>query len=140
MCCPYFAPVRRTGAPGEPGDGAMLPLGDRWAGECRSPSGCHEQPDEPPDRLCNLGYARQECPRFPAGDGPDAVRFAVSSDDGASIRLRFAVERDHHPFAHGVLDYSRSADRFAAEPPGELLARQARAYLERYMFRKGEGK
>jgi hypothetical protein len=95
--------------------------------------------------LCNLGYARETCARFPAGDGPDAVRFTISRCDGATLRLYYVMERDHHPFAHGPLEYSRAARSFAAPtasetPPAaqELVLRQAQAYVESYLRRKSE--
>jgi hypothetical protein len=133
MSCPYFDPV----APRVPGSGpesAMLPLGDAWTGICRA------TPDQPwqPDHatlgpLCNLGYARGTCARFPPGDGPDAVRFAVSGDRGATVDLYYVIERDHHPFAHGPLEHTSAGVQGA----GPLLARQAQAYVQSYLRRKG---
>ncbi len=132
MSCPYFDPV----APQVPHSGpesAMLPLGDAWAGICRA------TPDQPwqPDHatlgpLCNLGYARGSCVSFPRDDGPDAVRFTVSGDDGATVRLYYVIERNHHPFAHGPLIHT-SAGVPAASP---LLERQAQAYVQSYLRRK----
>ena len=117
----------------------MLPLGDSWAGVCRARAGEAWEPDEGTlDPLCNLGYARGSCPRFPDGGGPDAVRFSVSHDGGASVGLYFVMERDHHPFAHGPLEYSRAGGRFTAPIESELLARQAQAYVESYLRRKEE--
>src|SRR6185436_3807782 len=103
MACPYFFPVeRRSSAVGA--RDAMLPLGDSWSGLCRAIPGALSIPDESALRpLCNLGYARGACPRFPSADGPDAVRFTISRDAGDSIRIDYVVERDHHPFAHGRL-------------------------------------
>jgi hypothetical protein len=46
------------------------------------------------------------------------------------------VERDHHPFAHGRLDYSTQTGVFAERPAGEILERQAQAYAESYRRRK----
>ena len=84
MSCPYFCPVAPR-ARGAGPESAMLPLGDEWAGVCRA------APDPPPEpeeailrSLCNFGYARGSCTRFPGDEGPDAVRFSVSRDDGAS--------------------------------------------------------
>jgi hypothetical protein len=138
MSCPYFSPVRRSNASGGPCGGAMLPLGDQWVGVCQSPEFAPEEPDGAVLRgLCNSGYARRGCSRFPAGDGPDAVRFAIWRDDGASIWVRFAIERDHHPFEHGTLEYARGSASFQAPPASGLLERQARAYIESYVRRKG---
>jgi hypothetical protein len=135
MACPYFDPLAPHGPGIDPRE-AMLPLGGLWAGLCRAPL---ESPSQPADAslrpLCNLGYARGNCPCFPAGDGPDAVRFTISSDDGATIGIYYVLERDHHPFAHGPIDYSIASG--AVQPlPGEILARQARAYAENYRRRK----
>jgi hypothetical protein len=129
MSCPYFDPVAPQSRPAGP-ENSMLPLGEVWEGLCRAVPGEPHQPDRTVlQPLCNLGYARGTCARFPAGDGPDAVRFAVSGDDGATVRLYYVIERDHHPFAHGPLD---------AGNPSALLARQADAYLCSYRRRKKE--
>lgn len=141
MACPYFDPVRpRTIAIGAAG--AMLPLGDDWVGLCRATAGQPWEPDPATlARLCNLGYARGCCPRFPAdaGDaGPDAVRFTISRDDGRSVAVYYVVERDHHPFAHGGLEFSRAAAAFMPPPAAETLHRQARAYVASYLRRKAE--
>ena len=90
------------------------------------------------DTSCNLGYARGECASFPEGDGPDAVRFTVSSHEGAVIGISYVVERDHHPFAHGRLEYSTAAAVFVTPPETATLARQAQAYVESYLRRKEE--
>ena len=139
MSCPYFYPVEprvyEAGA-----HTAMLPLGDAWAGVCRAVPDLPWQPDEAMlRRLCNLGYARGTCARFPSGEGPDAVRFTVSRDEGASVRIYYVVERDHHPFAHGPLDYSVAWGAFVNPPSGETMSRQAQAYVESYLRRKGPG-
>lgn len=138
MSCPYFYPVEPR-APGGGAHSAMLPLGDAWAGMCRA---VPDRPWRPEDAmlrpLCNLGYARGQCAHFPPDDGPDAVRFAVSRDDGASLRVYYVIERDHHPFAHGPLDYSLAAGDFVNPPSFENVGRQARAYVESYLRRKKE--
>jgi len=131
MSCPYFDPVAPQGKGNGP-EQAMLPLGGVWEGLCRAVPGDPWQPDRGTlHPLCNLGYARGTCTRFPAGDGPDAVRFAVTSDDGATVRLYYVIERDHHPFAHGPIE-NPSADS------SKLLARQAEAYIQSYRRRKKE--
>jgi hypothetical protein len=85
------------------------------------------------DTNCNLGYARGECARFPAGDGPDAVRFTISSHQSTAIRIYYVMERDHHPFAHGRLEYSPAAAGFVTPPETAALESQARAYVESYL-------
>ena len=112
----------------------MLPLGGSWRGECRSEPGCPWHPDENTLRLCNLGYARGACGRFPTLDGPDAVRFAIRADDGGSLRISWVMERDHHPFAHGAVEYSLDARAFSPAIDGPLLG-QAQAYIASYLNR-----
>ena len=117
----------------------MLPLGDAWSGECHADPDRPWQPDESTMRpLCNLGYARGSCPRFPAGEGPDAVRFAVSSDNGASLRICLVIERDHRPFALQPLEYSLADRAFAVPPADGIVTRQAYAYAETYLRRKAD--
>jgi hypothetical protein len=133
MSCPYFDPIApQVGGSGP--ESAMLPLGDAWTGICQATP---EQPCQPDHAtlfpLCNLGYARGNCARFPRDDGPDAVRFTVSSDNGATVHLYYVIERDHHPFAHGPLEHTSAGVQGA----GPLLARQAQAYVQSYLRRKG---
>jgi hypothetical protein len=133
MACPYFYPVEaRAGS-------AMLPLGDWWKGVCHAVAGAPQEAGASGcDTNCNLGYARGECARFPKGEGPDAVRFTISSHESTVIRIYYVVERDHHPFAHGRLEYSPAAAAFVAPPGSATLARQAQAYVESYLRRKEE--
>lgn len=118
----------------------MLPLGGLWSGVCRAMSGDAWQPESAEiERRCNLGYARGACPRFPNGNGPDAVRFTITRDEGATLRLYYAAERDHHPFAHGPLEYSLAASSIAAaDGADEILRAQAAAYAASYLRRKSE--
>jgi hypothetical protein len=133
MCCPYFDPTE----PHRAGGSAMLPLGGEWAGMCHAEPGAPTEPDEAGIHgLCNLGYARGACRRFPAGDGPDAVRFTVRAANEAGLRLYYVVERDHHPFAHGPLEFSCASGTLVNLPVGELLGRQALAYAGSYLRRR----
>jgi hypothetical protein len=156
MACPYFQPVEPH--PGGGLETAMLPLGDFWSGTCQvSPGEPWHTEAAGAGRMCNMGYARGACGCFPEGDGPDAVRFSVASDDGCELGVRFAVERGHLPFAHGWLHYSLALGVFAAvaqggpegAPPavemlsGRLnacptsaLLRLAEAYVQSYLRRK----
>ncbi len=108
----------------------ILPLGDAWAGECRA----HPEPVQPDAdvtlRLCNLGYARERCPHFPGG--PDAVRFAIRSRAGDTVSVYCVIEKDYLPFAHGPLEVGPQG---CAGFAGEIVARQARAYVESYLRR-----
>ena len=136
MACPYFYPVEACEG------SATLPLGGWWKGVCHAVPGAPDAGAAPVggscDIHCNLGYARGICPRFPDDAGPDAVRFTIANRESAAIRIGYAIERDHHPFAHGRLEYSPAADGFLTPPESALLARQAQAYLENCLRRMEE--
>jgi hypothetical protein len=140
MACPYFYPLHPNAAP----QALPLPLGDSWEGVCRAGQGPPAEPDPTQIRsLCQLGYARGACGRFPVHDpGPDAVRFAITAVTAPSLQLSYVLERDHHPFAHGSLSYSFAAGRFLQGPEDsslpEIAARQAEAYVESYLRRQPE--
>ncbi len=84
--------------------------------------------------FCNFGYGRGTCRRFPDSDSADAVRFTVSRDDGATVGIYYVMERDHHPFAHGPIEYSRASR--SCEPGAHGLQSLAEAYVASYLRRK----
>jgi hypothetical protein len=142
VACPYFYPLEPEGGWTPPSlstpsarQDAMLPLGGRWRGVCRAEPAAATEPEESMCPVCNLGYARGVCERFPAGDGPDAVRFTVTRDAGGRLGIYYVMERDHHPFAHGPLEYLLGGNTILPST-GETLARQAQAYAESYRRRK----
>jgi hypothetical protein len=118
----------------------MLPLGDAWEGLCKA---IPDRPWEPADTTlltcCNLGYARGCCGHFPEDDGADAIRFVIAGDDAAGLHLYYVLERDHHPLAHGPLEFSPDGavlDSPLANHP--IAVRLAGAYVESYLRRKSE--
>lgn len=111
-----------------------LPLGDPWGGTC------HARADdivEPPDlrqrELCNCGYARTRCDRFPGGEAADAMRFSITGYSGGVIRMVYIVEKDHAPASHGVLEFPASGEITGVS---YLLAEQAKAFLRSYLHRR----
>jgi len=137
MACPCFYPVERLPQTGGKKATAM-PLGDAWCGVCRaSPEGEWLPDSGTVERLCNFGYAKEKCAHFP-GDGPDAVRFSISQDQDGLIRIYWVVEKNHLPFAHGPLEYSRVEGCFKTLHPDARIAQQAQAYLGSYLRRKGD--
>ncbi len=117
----------------------MLPLGDVWAGICRAVPGRPWRPDRATLLpLCNLGYARGACGCFPPDEGADAVRFAIRGDDGVRLRLDYVLERDHHPFLNGTVEYSLPEGSFVESTAAPGVACQARAYIQSYLRRKME--
>ena len=138
MSCPYFDPVAPRAHGAEAGN-ATLPLGDEWAGMCRVEPDRATEPDRSNLRmLCNLGYARGFCHRFPATAGPDAARFTLVADNGTTLRLYYVLERDHQPYAHGALEYSVDREAVSPDPAGMCTPRQAVAYAQSYLRRKAE--
>lgn len=87
--------------------------------------------------VCNLGYGRGRCERFPADATSDAVRFHVGEDAGKLIRIQYIFEKDCWPGEHGTLEYS-STSHFSSSPAGETLRRQAAAFVESYLRRRNE--
>jgi hypothetical protein len=112
-----------------------MPLGDPYRGHCHVDAAAVVEPTESDQReLCNCGYARKRCPRFPAG-AADAVRFSVAADVAGVVRLIWIVESSHSPQAFGSLDYSLDAASFAGDA-SILITAQARAFVESYLRRR----
>jgi hypothetical protein len=138
MACPLFYPVERFG------DSAWrkhprLPLGDPYSGACRADPKREWLPDQATLRdCCNLGYARERCPRFPQDGGPDAFRFSVVSDDGGTLKIFYIAERGHAPVEHGTIEYAAATGQLLNGHTGEIFQKQARAYVESYLRRKHE--
>jgi hypothetical protein len=118
----------------------MLPLGDCWQGLCRAiPDDPFAPAGDALRTLCNLGYARGACPRFPPAPGPDAVRFTVMAEEGERLRLFHVVECDHHPFAFGGLECLPQTSKVEGPAFSPLVATQALAYARSYLDRKRTG-
>ena len=113
-----------------------LPLGDLWRGACRVEATPYTPGDPTVGDLCNMGYARGRCPRYPQTDAGDAVRFLIGRDQDELIRIDYVVERDHHPHTHGALEYRRGPGGFTNSTENTVLARQALAYVTSYLRRR----
>ncbi|MCS7315311.1 MAG: hypothetical protein RMI94_08865 [Bryobacterales bacterium] len=138
MACPYFYPVERFSDQAWP-RAPRLPLGDPYLGLCCVDPLREHRPDEETLReLCNRGYPRNRCPRFPPSDGPDMVRFAVTRDSEGLLRISYVIEKNGSPMEHGEIEYEVAARRFRANLAGGMLERQAQAYAESYLRRKAE--
>jgi hypothetical protein len=116
-----------------------MPLGDPYRGHCHVDAAGAVEPTESDQReLCNCGYARNRCARFPAG-AADAVRFSVAEDAGGVVRVIWIVESSHSPQAFGSLDYFVDAAEFAGDGrvgASILVTAQARAFVESYLRRR----
>ena len=137
MACPFFAPSRRL----ENTDWVLpprYPLGDLFSGACHASAsnlteGHH---DDHQEECCNFGYARGRCDRFPGGAAADAVRFSVTDDTPTRLLVVYVVEKDHAPTEFGTLEYLIADARLGGPLISEVLAQQARAFLESYLRRR----
>jgi len=113
-------------------------LGDSFGGACHAhPAEVIEPPEAQHQRdLCNCGYARGRCDRFPGGNAPDAVRFSVTDDTPARLLVVYVVEKDHAPAEFGTLEYLIADARLDGPVISDILALQARAFLESYLRRR----
>ena len=64
------------------------------------------------------------------------MRFSISHDREGLIGIYWVMEKDHLPFAHGALEYSRGEAGFPTAHPDGRLTQQARAYIGSYLRRK----
>jgi len=114
-----------------------FPLGDSFGGACHArPSEVIEPPEAHQRELCNCGYARTRCDRFPGGDAADAVRFSVTAETPNRLSVVYVVEKDHAPAEFGTLEYLIADARLNGPQISDVLVQQARAFLESYLSRR----
>lgn len=136
MACPFFLPVTRLDQNGWI-HAPRLPLGDPYGGTCQArPAEPFEPPESALHDLCNCGYARGRCDRFPAESVADAVRFSVTSIEPDLIRFVYVLERNHAPVEHGTFAYAIRESGFVDALPSLMLEAQARSFLEGYLDRR----
>jgi hypothetical protein len=129
MSCPFFYAREPLSSAREL---RPVPLGDLYAGECRAAK--HLPSDRELRTWCNFGYARGDCPHFPRDAAADAVRFSIAHADGATVTVRYCLERDHRPVEHGTLILTAGrCDPPHADP---IVSRLAEAYLSAYLARR----
>ncbi len=132
MACPFFVPMRVLDQGGWINPPRM-PLVEPYYGRCVArPADPFSAPETVQRELCNCGYARGQCDRFPEFSAADAVRFSVKADRGGLLRLVYVMEKDHAPVEHGELEY----DGGVSGHTSELLQAQARAFAESYLRRR----
>jgi hypothetical protein len=115
-----------------------MPLGEAYSGVCRARADEFHVPSETHLRdICNCGYARGVCDRFPSGDAEDAVRFSAAQPENGRLTLIYLFEKDHAPVRHGVLEFSIEQNAFidaqADAQADAVLLRQARAFAEHFL-------
>ena len=131
MACPFFQPGRCIDDAGRWTHAPRMPLGEACHGTCHAqPSESFEPSEGSLLELCNWGYARGRCDRFPPGAPADAVRFSIAAADQRSVRLIYVLERDHAPVEHGEIEYSLASSSLSPAGASDLLLSQARAFVE----------
>lgn len=130
MACPFFKPGARVEQDGWI-HAPRLPLGGLYGGVCCARAEPFQPPESSRDDLCNCGYARGRCDRFPVG-AADAVRFSALSDADGRLKLVYILEKNYAPAESGTLEYSFAEARLEGDPGG-LLAGQARAFVQSYL-------
>jgi hypothetical protein len=114
-----------------------FPLGDPFGGACHAhPAEIVEPPEARQRELCNCGYARGRCDRFPGDSPADAVRFSITDDTPNRLLMVYVVEKDHAPTEHGTLEYLIADARLEGPSISDVLVQQARAFLESYLRRR----
>jgi len=130
-------------SPFEMGEGLhapRMPLGDAYRGTCHADDDVVIEPAESDQReMCNCGYARGRCSRFPAGAANigDAVRFSVTHDADGVVRLIWIVESAHSPNAFGSLEYSIPRAELAGSAEALVIA-QARVFVDSYLLNRAQ--
>jgi hypothetical protein len=112
-----------------------VPLGDVYRGECRSQSEPYV-PDDDRLFLCNMGYARDECPRFPAESRADQTRFAIASDVPPLLMIRVVQESAWRPLVSVTVEFDLERQVWISALADPIIQRQAEAYLEAYLRRR----
>ena len=139
MACPFFVPSRRLETTGWI-HAPRLPLGDPFGGACHvHPTDIVEPPEAQQRDLCNCGYARGRCDRFPSGSAADAVRFSVTGDTPERLSVVYVFEKDHAPAEFGALEYFIEGSRLDGPVLSAIVTQQARAFLESYLSRRARG-
>jgi len=113
-----------------------MPLGDTWRGACKAEADSFVPENSVLSELCNMGYARGRCPRYPQADARDAIRFLIARDRDQLIRIEYVVEHDHLPYGYGALQYHRASGALVSTLGDAVIERQALAYVTSYLRRK----
>ena len=112
-----------------------LPLGDFYVGECHTTPERQVPSDEVVTKLCNNGYGRGVCDRFPHDAATDAIRFHLAGSEPGILRVQFTLEKGCWPAGDGFLDYSKAAGRFLELHPDPIVQRQAEVFLDSVLRR-----
>jgi hypothetical protein len=79
--------------------------------------------------LCNRGYARGICERFPPSAPFDAVRFSVLDETAESPRFVWILEQDHAPAQFGAFEYDAALKGPIAPGLPGAFHRQAEIFI-----------
>src|SRR5262245_20332329 len=109
MPCPFFHPD--VPIPNDPWSRPpRMPLGEAYGGVCRASATAFIPDGDLLLSVCNRGYGRSSCPRFPADAEADAIRFSLAEERDGEVELIYVRERDYAPVAHGRAIYTIACD------------------------------
>ena len=135
MACPYFEPRSVAASPLHAN--ARLPLVEEYEGLCLAAAEPFTAPADTQFRLCNQGYPRGGCERFPSDETRSCLRYELLSRNENTLEVMIIAERDYAPVDWRVVRYSTAT---GAEEPEisdacmrAQLAAFCRAYLNRYL-------
>lgn len=132
MPCPLFEPQKKTELAQSPL--GRFPLLFEFEGACGSttPKGGDQQHLQ----ICNLGYAKGRCSRFPDDFPVSAVRFHVTAKTAQVLSVLVLEEADHWPYFSYPIKFLIAEGRL--DPEIEDRCRRAqifqfcRSFLEKF--------
>ena len=133
MACPFFEP--RTIARFPQKVGARLPLLDEYEGLCLAMAEAFQPPDELRFRVCNHGYGRGSCPRFPTTESRSCARFDVRGASAEALELLLVEEQDHAPVRWQAHRYYFETERLEPDLGDRCIRAQALAFCRSYTRR-----
>ena len=136
MACPFFQPTTVLEHHQAWAVPPRLPLGEACAGMCRAAADTFEPDASLLHDLCNRGYGRHACPRFPHNATADAIRFSLESDSGGVLTIVFVYELNHAPERYGRIEYRESTAEFNGPLDDPIALAQARIFIASYLRRK----
>lgn len=127
MSCQFFEPLAPVLDPQF--RNGRLPLIQEHEGMCHA-GGADTFANGP---VCNHGYARGNCERFPKEEPSIALRYSVLRCDGRELEVLCIAEENHVPVRSRRLHFSPDLNRLSEMDLDACLAAQAIAFSRSYL-------
>lgn len=131
MACPYFEPRSIAASPLHAN--ARLPLIEEYEGLCRVAAEPFAAPADTQFRLCNQGYPRGGCERFPSDETRSCLRYELLSRSEDIFEVMIIAERDYAPVEWRVVKYSFAAGTVEPEMSDACMRAQLAAFCRAYL-------